>query len=61
MSPTEGSCPPGAPLGQFWLWNSTSSVLFVDISRLTSERAHELTALMMSERLQHTYSTPHTD
>ena len=48
---------PGAPLGQFWLWNNTSGILFVDISLLTSREAREL-GIMPSARLHHTYITP---
>jgi len=60
-SPMKASRKPGRAARSFLGWNDTSGVVFLHISRLTSESAHELTALMPSERLHHTYSTPHTD
>ena len=58
--PTEGSCPPGAPLGQFWLERHLQRL---DPGHLHAhkQRAHdELTGIMPSGRLRRTYSTPHT-
>ena len=59
-SPRKASRQPGRAARSFLGWNNTSSVLFLDISMLTSRERGELTGIMPSGRLHHTYSTLHT-
>jgi hypothetical protein len=59
-SPRKASRKPGRAAWSFQGQKDSTGVLFLDISMLTSRERGELTGIMPSGRLHHTYSTPHT-
>jgi len=59
-SPRKASRKPGRAARSVLGWNDSTGVLIRDISMLTSRERGELTGIMPSGRLHHTYSTPHT-